>query len=58
MADGWEGPIEKVDEYRWKLPKYFDKRMRVDGMIYSTEKMLKLVRLDKTPQQAANVAML
>ncbi len=58
MAEGWQGPLEKVDDYRWKLPKYFDARMRVDGMIYSTEKMLKHVRLDKTPQQVANVAML
>lgn len=58
MTEGWQGPLEKVDEYRWNLPKCFDKRMRVDGMIYSTEKLLKLVRLDKTPQQVANVAML
>ncbi len=58
MAEGWQGPVEKLDEYRWLLPKSYDSRMRVDGLIYSTEKMLEHVRMDKTPQQVANVATL
>jgi len=58
MAEGWHGPLEKLNEYRWLLPKSYDSRMRVDGLIYSTEPMLKHVRMDKTPQQVANVATL
>ncbi len=58
MAEEWQGPLEKVDAWRWLLPKSYDGRMRVDGLIYADEKMLKRVRMDKTPQQVANVATL
>lgn len=58
MTEGWQGPLEKIDDYRWLLPKSYDSRMRVDGLIYSTEEMLAHVRMDKTPQQVANVATL
>ena len=58
MAEEWQGPLEKVDPWRWLLPKSYDGRMRVDGLIYADEKMLKRVRMDKTPQQVANVATL
>jgi tRNA-splicing ligase RtcB len=58
MAEEWQGPLEKVDEWRWRLPKSYDGRMRVDGLIYASEKMLRDVRMDKTPQQVANVATL
>jgi tRNA-splicing ligase RtcB len=58
MAEEWQGPLEKVDAWRWRLPKSYDGRMRVDGLIYASEKMLRHVRMDKTPQQVANVATL
>jgi tRNA-splicing ligase RtcB len=58
MTDGRQVPLEKLDEYRWLLPKSYDSRMRVDGLIYSTGAMLEHVRMDKTPQQVANVATL
>ncbi|HUV85695.1 MAG TPA: RtcB family protein [bacterium] len=58
MAEEWQGPLEKVDAWRWRLPKSYDGRMRVDGMIYADEKMLGHLRMDKTPQQVANVAAL
>ncbi|MCG2718605.1 MAG: intein-containing RctB family protein, partial [Nanoarchaeota archaeon] len=50
----WEGRIEKVDDYRWQIPR--KEGMRVPGLIYSTSEMLEHIRLDKTPQQVANVA--
>jgi len=58
MAEEWQGLLEKVDAWRWLLPRSYDGRMRVDGLIYASEKMLKHVRMDKTPQQVANVATL
>ncbi|UCH77590.1 MAG: RtcB family protein [Candidatus Coatesbacteria bacterium] len=58
MAEPWQGPLEKVDAWRWRLPRSYDGRMRVDGLIYASEKMLAHLRLDKTPQQVANVASL
>ncbi len=57
-VEGWQGPLEKVDAWRWRLPKSYDGRMRVDGLIYAGEKMLAHLRMDKTPQQVANVASL
>jgi tRNA-splicing ligase RtcB len=58
MTEGWQGPLEKLDEWRWLLPRHYDARMRTDGLIFASEEMLRHVRMDKTPQQVANVATL
>ena len=54
----WDGPLEKIDEYRWRIPKSYKSGMRVDGIIYAGEKMLKDIRSDKAAEQVANVAFL
>ncbi len=54
----WEGPLEKIDDYRWRMPKSYKEGMRVDGIIYSNERMLKDIRQDKAAEQVANVAFL
>ncbi len=54
----WQGPLEKIDDYRWRIPKTFMEGMRVPGVIYADEKLLKHIRHDKALQQVANVAML
>jgi len=46
--------FEKLDDYRWMIPK--TGRMRVPGIIYADEKMMAHIRSDKSPQQVANVA--
>jgi tRNA-splicing ligase RtcB len=56
MAEPWSGVLEKVDDFRWRIPKTYQKGMRVPGLIFSDEEMLKQVRLDQAPQQVANVA--
>ena len=33
MAEEWRGPLEKVDAWRWRLPKSYDSHMRVDGLV-------------------------
>lgn len=48
--------FEKVDAYRWRIPK--EGSMRVDGLIYSDEKMLSDIRQEDSAQQVANVASL
>jgi tRNA-splicing ligase RtcB len=58
MTDAWNGPLEKIDDFRWRLPKSYDGRMRVDGVIYASEAMMAHVRADRAPQQVANVATL
>jgi tRNA-splicing ligase RtcB len=48
--------LEKIDEWRWRLPKHG--KMRTDGMVYSNEKMMADIRNDQSLEQVANVAWL
>ncbi len=54
----WDGPLEKIDDYRWRIPKSYKPGMRVDGIIYADEKLLKDIRHDRAAEQVANVAFL
>jgi len=54
----WDGPLEKIDEFRWRIPKSYKNGMRVDGIIYADEKLMKDIRHDKAAEQVANVAFL
>ena len=56
MREEWQGPLEKIDDYRWRIPKSYKKGMRVDGLIYADEKLLKDIKLDKALEQVVNVA--
>ena len=52
MTDGIR--LEKIDDYRWRIPKTGG--MRVPGVIYADENLLKDIYRDKATQQVANVA--
>jgi tRNA-splicing ligase RtcB len=54
----WTGPLERIDGYRWRIPKGYMTGMRVDGIIYADDKLMEDVRTDKAAEQVANVAML
>ena len=54
----WQAEIERIDEFRWRIPKSYNAGMRVDGIIYATDRMMKDIRSDKAPEQVANVAFL
>ena len=56
MSDGWQGPLEKIDDCRWKIPQSYMSGMKVPGVIYADEKLLKNIKRDKAPQQVANAA--
>ncbi len=58
MANLWSGPLEKVDNWRWRIPKSYKPGMRVPGFIYADEKLLKDIRQDRALEQVANVAFL
>ena len=58
MSDIWRGPLEKIDNWRWRVPKTYKPGMRVPGLIYADEKLLKDIRQDKSLEQVANVAFL
>jgi tRNA-splicing ligase RtcB len=48
--------LQKVDEYRWRLPK--EGKMRTDGIVYANEAMMANLRNDQSLLQVANVAWL
>ncbi len=58
MAQGYDGPLERIDECRWRIPKDAEKGMRVDGIIYADDRLIELIRKDRAPEQVANVACL
>ncbi|MEO0259626.1 MAG: RtcB family protein, partial [candidate division WOR-3 bacterium] len=58
MEKVWKGPLEKIDEYRWRIPKSYKSSMRVDGIIYASSKMINSILQDMAPEQVANVATL
>ena len=53
-----EVPLEKIDDYRWRIPRTYKPGMRVPGIIYADEKLLKDIYRDKAIEQVANVAFL
>ena len=58
MKQGYQGPIERIDEYRWRIPKGAKPGMRVDGILFADDRLLELIRKDRAPDQVANVACL
>ena len=46
--------LEKIDEYRWKIPRTGE--MRVPGIIYSSRELMKELKNDQSPVQVSNVA--
>lgn len=54
----WQGLIEKITDYKWRIPKSYKPGMRVEGVIYASEKMLSQIKKDNAPEQVANVAFL
>ncbi len=59
MAKGaFRGTLEKVGECCYRIPKSYKPGMRVDGLIFTDEKLLELLKQDQAPEQVANVAFL
>ncbi len=54
----WDGTLEKVDNYRWQIPQSYKTGMRVPGLIYASEEMLKDIRQEQALEQVVNVAFL
>ncbi|MBU1998179.1 MAG: RtcB family protein, partial [Candidatus Omnitrophica bacterium] len=58
MGETWNGPLEKIDNFRFRIPSTYKPGMRVPGIIYADEKLLKDIVHDKACEQVANVAFL
>jgi len=54
----WQGQLVKIDDYHWQIPPSYKSGMRVPGLIYASEEMLKSIQEEQTLEQVANVAFL
>jgi tRNA-splicing ligase RtcB len=51
-------PIERIDEWRWRIPPTAKPGMRVPAIIFADDKLMEQIRHDQSLEQAANAAML
>jgi len=58
MSDSCKVNLEKIDDWRFLIPRSYKPGMRVPGIIYTDEKLLKDIRKDQALEQVANVAFL
>lgn len=50
--------LQKLDEYRYLIPKSFREGMKIEGLIYASTELIKAIEHDLTLTQVANVATL
>jgi len=50
--------LQKLDEYRYLIPKTFREGMNIEGLIYASPSLIKAIENDLTLMQVANVATL
>jgi tRNA-splicing ligase RtcB len=50
--------LEKIDDYRWRVPRGTKEGMLTDAVIYADERLLQDIVRDQSLEQAINVAML
>ena len=56
--DAYHGPLERVNDYCWRIPKSYKPGMRVDGLIFADDNLIESIKADQAPEQVANVAFL
>lgn len=56
--DTFTGPLQQVSDCCWRIPKSYKPGMRVDGLIFSSERLMEQLKKDQAPEQVANVAFL
>ncbi len=54
----WKGPLERLDDTRWRIPKSARADMLVDGIIYASDVLMQTIRQDHAIEQVVNVATL
>ena len=58
MPERYTGMIEKIDDYRWRLPRNPEAGMCTEGVVYADDELMADLREDNTLWQVANVACL
>jgi tRNA-splicing ligase RtcB (3'-phosphate/5'-hydroxy nucleic acid ligase) len=56
--EAYHGPLEKMDECCYRIPKSYREGMLVDGLVFTDDKLLPALRHDQALEQVANVAYL
>src|SRR6266568_2874453 len=51
MGDGWNGPLNQVDAFRYEIPRSYKPGMRTNGVVFIGESMLPQLRQDQAPEQ-------
>ncbi|MBI2305092.1 MAG: RtcB family protein [Chloroflexi bacterium] len=54
----WSSILRKIDDYRWELPQDYKPGMRVPGLVYADEALLRHLEEEQSLEQVANVAFL
>jgi len=59
----WNGPLNKVGEYRYEIPSSYrgkngNLKMRTSGLVYASDEMLPSIKKDEALEQVANVTTL
>jgi tRNA-splicing ligase RtcB len=49
-------PLERLDNYSWRIPQKYKAGMRVPGLVFADEDLLEKMKTDRTLDQCANVA--
>jgi len=49
-------PLERIDNYTWRIPQKYKPGMRVPGIVFADEDLLEKMKTDRTLDQCANVA--
>ncbi|MBT8172300.1 RtcB family protein [Candidatus Bathyarchaeota archaeon] len=49
-------PLEKIDDYSWRIPQSYKHGMRVPGIVFADEQLIQKIKLDRTLDQCANIA--
>jgi tRNA-splicing ligase RtcB len=58
MTTPWTHILRKIDDYRWEIPTSYKPGMRVPGLVYADERMLRQIAEEQALEQVANSATL
>jgi len=54
----YRGPLERINDFSWRIPKHYRPGMHVDGIVYADDALIESIRHDQALEQVANVAFL
>jgi len=54
----WDGPIEKIGDYKFKVPKGYKPGMQTDGVVFASPVLLENAKKDNCLEQVANMTFL